>query len=206
MHLREAVFVLIGVSVAVEGTRQPAATSNAVTLRRRAPPGGLADDRYPPVELHRLVVGQQIGVLRQRHQLVRAVPASQSSPEFAELFVAIKQSERTRALAAEIDRLRRVLAEAEAEGKGEDELEPIRRRIWILSYAKEPDAFARAYAQWIAVRSGSAAMRGEIDLILSGRAGTVQQVWGHDDFLPVAAAFDRLFTSWGWTVTTLGVP
>ena len=35
----------------------------------------------------------------------------------------------------------------------------------------------------------------------SGRAGTVQQVWGHDDFLPVAAAFDRLFMSWGWTLT-----
>ena len=46
----------------------------------------------------------------------------------------------------------------------------------------------------------------ELDLILSGRAGTIQQVWGHDDFLPVAAAFDRLFMSWGWTVTTLGAP
>ena len=136
----------------------------------------------------------------------RAVPASQSSPELAELFAAIERSERTRALQAMIDRLRRTLAEAEAEGKGEDELVPIRRRIRILSYAKEPDAFARAYAQWIAARSGSAAMRGELDLILSGRAGTIQQVWGHDDFLPVAAAFDRLFTSWGWTVTTPGAP
>ena len=49
-------------------------------------------------------------------------------------------------------------------------------------------------------------MRREFDLILSGRAGTIQQVWGHDDFLPIASAFDRLFMSWGWTVTTLGVP
>ena len=78
--------------------------------------------------------------------------------------------------------------------------------MWILSYAMEDrEAFARAYAQWIAVRSGSAAMRGELDLILGGRAGSPLQYWG-DDFLPVAAAFDRLFTSWGWTVTTLGAP
>ncbi len=79
--------------------------------------------------------------------------------------------------------------------------------MWILSYAIEDrEAFARAYAQWIAVRSGSAAMRGELDLILGGRAGSPLQYWGHDDFLPVAAAFDRLFTSWGWTVTTPGAP
>ena len=56
------------------------------------------------------------------------------------------------------------------------------------------------------MRSGSAAMRGDLDLILSGRAGSPLQYWGHDDFLPVAAAFDRLFTSWGWTVTTPGAP
>ena len=125
--------------------------------------------------------------------------------EIAELFAAIKKSDRTQILDEGIDRLRRTLAEAE--GKGEDELEPIRKRKRTLSYAaRRREAFARAYAQWIAVRSGSAAMRREIDLILSGRAGTVQQVWGHDDFLPVAAAFDRLFMSWGWTVTTPGAP
>ena len=54
--------------------------------------------------------------------------------------------------------------------------------MWILSYAMEDrEAFARAYAQWIAVRSGSAAMRGELDLILGGRAGSPLQYWGHDD-------------------------
>ena len=155
-----------------------------------------------------LTPAHEIGHLVQH----RALPAgqvsqlSQSRLEIAELFAAIEKSERTRALEAEIDRLRRTLAEATAEGKGEDELKPIRKRIGVLSDAAEgQEAFARAYAQWIAVRSGSTAMRDELDLILSGRAGSPLRYWAHDDFLPLASAFDRLFTSWGWTVTTPGV-
>ena len=156
-----------------------------------------------------LTTAHEVGHLIQ-HRALPAGPVSQQPPsslEIAELFAAIKKSERRRALKAEIDRLRQTLAEAKTEGKGEDELKPIRKRKRTLSYAVErQEAFARAYAQWIAVRSGSAAMRGELDLILSGRAGSPLRYWGHDDFLPVAAALDRLFMSWGWTVTTPGAP
>ena len=155
-----------------------------------------------------LTAAHEIGHLIQRRALsageVSQLPSL--SLEIAELFAATKASERRRALKAEIDRLRRTLDRGRG-GRGDDELEPIRKRMQVLSYAtKRQEAFSRAYAQWIAVRSGSAAMRRELDLILSGRAGTPWRYWGHDDFLPVAAAFDRLFMSWGWTVTTPGVP
>lgn len=70
-----------------------------------------------------------------------------------------------------------------------------------VRYLLEPEEqFARAYAQYIAIRSGDATLLAE----LSNRRGSilVQRVyyeqWQDTDFVPIAQAFDRLLRRQGW--------
>ena len=59
--------------------------------------------------------------------------------------------------------------------------------------------FARAYAQYVAWRSGSIRLRRQMDRALQSpelRRRLLQ--WGYEDWLPVMAAMDRLLTEAKW--------
>lgn len=61
------------------------------------------------------------------------------------------------------------------------------------------ELFARAYAQWIAWRSGSTQMRQQVDRALASRVPARRLLqWGYGDFLPIAEAMDELFEAMGW--------
>ena len=62
-----------------------------------------------------------------------------------------------------------------------------------------PEVFARAYAQWIAWRSGDKGMLDQVDRALASsvpRRNLLQ--WRYADFLPIAEALDTLFEGMGW--------
>lgn len=66
------------------------------------------------------------------------------------------------------------------------------------NYLNSPEeCFARAYAQYIALRSDDPAMRAELD---AGRKSDPlwAQQWADDDFEPIAREFDSLFAKLGW--------
>jgi len=83
-----------------------------------------------------------------------------------------------------------------------------------FSYTMKPDRnylnyvlqtreiFARAYAQYIAVRSGNTQMMGELSKELSkiknAKSFKYAIQWEPDDFEPIADAFDELFKEQGW--------
>ena len=70
-----------------------------------------------------------------------------------------------------------------------------------LRYHKE--IFARAYAQYIAWRSGSPVLREQIDAYLNNLHGANQFTqWPYDEFLPIVEAFDTLFEELGWLTRT----
>lgn len=63
------------------------------------------------------------------------------------------------------------------------------------------ELFARAYAQWIAMRSGNRRMREQIDRGLASLIVTRRLLqWDYEDFLPIAVALDMLFEERGWLV------
>lgn len=59
------------------------------------------------------------------------------------------------------------------------------------------ELFARSYAQYVATRSGNAAMRAELDKLVRDQVDIPTQ-WGDDDFAPIAQAFDKLFAFLEW--------
>lgn len=70
-----------------------------------------------------------------------------------------------------------------------------------LYYLEPDEAFARAYSQYVAHKSGSQPMLA----IVAKRALDAQalhpQQWTEEDFAPIAAAFDDLFAKLGWRET-----
>jgi SPP1 gp7 family putative phage head morphogenesis protein len=58
------------------------------------------------------------------------------------------------------------------------------------------ECFARSYAQWIATRSGDAAMLAELDRVAASTQPWRQ--WKSDDFAPIASALDAVFAAKGW--------
>jgi len=63
-------------------------------------------------------------------------------------------------------------------------------------YLLQPhEQWARAYAQWVALRSGDSVLRGQLAATLS----EANRQWADADFLPIAAAIDRLFKELKWT-------
>ena len=61
------------------------------------------------------------------------------------------------------------------------------------------ELWARAYAQYIAWRSGSNILKGQVDQILThGRATTQVRQWPYDEFVPIAEAIDRLLMRRRW--------
>lgn len=58
------------------------------------------------------------------------------------------------------------------------------------------EIWARAYAQYIAVRSGDKLLLGQLDKIRSSRQPWRQ--WSDEDFKPIAEAIDEIFRTKGW--------
>ena len=74
----------------------------------------------------------------------------------------------------------------------------------IQSYAHDAKAYdylndetewwSRAYAQWVALRSGSAILKKQADYVIENEVG----YWEWDDFKPISEAIDLLFRQKGW--------
>ena len=65
------------------------------------------------------------------------------------------------------------------------------------------EMFARAYAQYVAWRSGDAALLSQIDAELADESFIVQhRQWPYAEFLPIALQFDMLFERVGWLTRT----
>ena len=67
------------------------------------------------------------------------------------------------------------------------------------------ELFARAYAQYIAWRSGDPVMREQLDTILADKGPEIRlEHWPYEEFLPIVEAFDRLFEGkeLGWLTRT----
>lgn len=68
-------------------------------------------------------------------------------------------------------------------------------------YLKPKEAWARAYAQYIAEESGDETMTAQVSDIRSETLPDRQ--WQAADFAPIRAAMNDLLTSWGWKKKTL---
>ena len=67
------------------------------------------------------------------------------------------------------------------------------------------ELFARAYAQYVAWRSGDPVMREQLDALLGDASPTKRLMhWPYKEFLPIVEAFDRLFEGkeLGWLTRT----
>ncbi len=69
-------------------------------------------------------------------------------------------------------------------------------RAYLRYLLEDREQFARAYAQYIAVRSKDARMLQQVEAI--NREGVYRRQWSDDDFEPIGRAFDALFTTKGW--------
>jgi hypothetical protein len=70
-----------------------------------------------------------------------------------------------------------------------------------VNYSLQLDElWACSYAQYIAVRSGSAALKQELTAFFFQSVGDVEfpRQWDDDDFVPVMEAIDALFETLGW--------
>ena len=67
-------------------------------------------------------------------------------------------------------------------------------------FHREPaELWARAYAQWVAWRSGSSLLKGQLDKVLTHDDDAIRiRQWPYDEFAPIAAAIDRLMVDQGW--------
>lgn len=106
----------------------------------------------------------------------RGIKTPHKSPEMVALNAAIQTSQATRELNKTNDRLTKY-------------------------YQSPVEQFGRAYAQWIATRSGNTKMLEQLELLRTpGRkvaGSSLHSQWSDDDFVPIARAFDRLFKSKG---------
>lgn len=71
----------------------------------------------------------------------------------------------------------------------------------LARYLLRPtELFARAYAQWVALRSGDTDLRREIEQKRRHRThALLPEHWTDDDFAPIVEALDRLMEARGWT-------
>lgn len=65
-------------------------------------------------------------------------------------------------------------------------------------YLRPEELWARAYAQFVAVRSGDPLLLGQIDAIRSQNDVESWSQWSDDDFKKIKAALDEFFRSKGW--------
>jgi hypothetical protein len=71
---------------------------------------------------------------------------------------------------------------------------------YIRYSLKTQELWSRAYAQYLALRSGDATLRAEIDSLRDPTPGRVYRdlQWADDDFAPIADAFDDLLRRHLW--------
>ena len=69
-----------------------------------------------------------------------------------------------------------------------------------LVYLRPQEMFARAYAQWVALKSGDRRMLDQLDARLADEDNLriVLSQWPAAEFLPIARALDTLFERQGW--------
>ena len=76
------------------------------------------------------------------------------------------------------------------------QIRPLKTRRYYRSSA---ELWARAYAQYVAWRSGSSRLKGQLDKVLTHDDATVRiRQWPYDEFAPIAAAIDRLMEAQQW--------
>jgi hypothetical protein len=75
-----------------------------------------------------------------------------------------------------------------------------RRRSWSSYYARPRECFARAYAQWVATRSGCEPL---VDALRAAQAGRLPHVWPADSFVLLGGALERAFAEIGWVDAAL---
>jgi len=68
-------------------------------------------------------------------------------------------------------------------------------KSYLLS---KKEVFARAYSQWIAVRSKDPVMLSELRSLQKGNENGFTSQWSDKDFEPIALEFDKLFKTRGW--------
>jgi hypothetical protein len=72
-------------------------------------------------------------------------------------------------------------------------------RGFVRYVSTNSEAFARAYSQYITVRSGNENMHTQLGKFQQeARDGEIPLQWQDDEFKPVATAFDKLFRNQGW--------
>lgn len=63
----------------------------------------------------------------------------------------------------------------------------------------QTELWARAYAQYIAWRSGSSVLKAQLDKMLTHKEQGVRvRQWPYDEFVPIAQAIDKLLMSRRW--------
>jgi hypothetical protein len=80
---------------------------------------------------------------------------------------------------------------------------PAKQLAGVTSYMLDSrELFARAYAQWIAVKTGDKDMNTAVERSRFNRKGTaaleIPWQWDEADFTPIAEQFDKLFAERGW--------
>ena len=88
----------------------------------------------------------------------------------------------------------RAILRGRRDAKDADEIKRWDRLSWPL------EAFARAYTQYIAWKSGDATLRRSLDERMAADQPPRIRLsqWSVDEFLPIAAAMDKLFEKAGW--------
>ena len=83
----------------------------------------------------------------------------------------------------------------EAHGLADD---PEEKAEWARMLRPQ-ETFARAYAQWIAWKTGDRRILAQLDdrITATGRRMRLRQ-WPLDEWLSIAPAMDRLFAAAGW--------
>ncbi len=85
----------------------------------------------------------------------------------------------------------------------QDPHEDTKEMLDALRYLMHPDEiFARAYAQYVAWRSGDAALVSQIDALANETSVAGLSQWRYADFLPIALQFDMLLERFGWLTRT----
>jgi len=101
-----------------------------------------------------------------------------------------------------LDKWREAIASSQATAKMDDVLRNHADRFTRkkAAYYLEPwEQWARAYAQWIALRSNNATMLAQVKKITAhNHPAYASSQWDDDDFAPIAAAMDDIFRTLGW--------
>jgi hypothetical protein len=77
---------------------------------------------------------------------------------------------------------------------------PLPVRYQLRHWIEPVESWARAYAQYITLRSGGATLRHELDTAIGlGGIEVYRNVqWEEDDFEPIAFEIDSVFYRLGW--------